>query len=95
MPQAVADRVDGHAVPAFVDGQLVDMAHQSGADIGHRVVGLDLLDEDVAHLVVGAVVLDLVDQLVFHRVPPDGDCWVAYEGRKTKGVLQNEFATRI
>ena len=81
MPQAIADRVDGHAVPALVDGQLVDMAHQPGADIGHGVIGLDLLDENVAHLVVGAVVLDLVDQLIFHG----GTSWQRLSGSLFRG----------
>ena len=62
--------MDGHAVAPLLHGQLVDTALQPGADKGDGVVRLNLLDKDVAHLVVGAGIFDLMYQLVFHGGPP-------------------------
>ena len=66
MPQAVADGINGDAAGAFVHGQLVNAALQPLPDEGNGVVGFDFLNENIPHLVVGTVVLDLVDQFVFH-----------------------------
>ena len=67
MVQPVADRINGDAVGAAADGQLVDAPLQPRPDEGDGIIRLHLFDEDVAHLVVGTVVLDLVDEFVFHN----------------------------
>ena len=67
MPQPVADGENGHTARPFVHGQLVNAALQTLPHKGNGIIRLDFLDENVPHLVVGAVVLDLVDQLVFDR----------------------------
>ena len=46
------------------------LADQKGAEIGLRVVRFDRADEHIAHLIAGALVEDLADQLVSHCFVP-------------------------
>ena len=66
MLQPVADRKNGHTVRSVLDRQFVDLSMKPCPDKGSGIVGRDLFDENVPHLVVGTLIFDLVYQLIFH-----------------------------
>ena len=66
MVQAVTNRTNCDPARVLPDGQLVDAPLQPLTDKGNRIVGLDFLNKNIPHLIVGTVILDLVYQFVFH-----------------------------
>ena len=63
--------MDGDAaVGMILPAQVLNVAFYGGTDVADGIVGLDFFKKDVPHLIVGAEILDLTYQFVFHSVPP-------------------------
>ena len=83
------------AVFLFVHGQIDRLTLDETADPADRVVRLDLLKKDVAHLIVAAEVLHLADDLIFlHRSVLDDDRRVADKIDGQKSALDARLALK-